>query len=95
MTSRPGTIALAIFRLRFWSEELATTAAFAAGLGTTHRALHFEGARLGRKPKATSGEAPDRKKEAELYLEEREEHPTQESGSSNRQLSTTFIPPLT
>ena len=39
--------------------------------------------------------ARNRKKEEELYNEEREENPAEEEGVSNRQLSSTFIPPLT
>jgi hypothetical protein len=91
---RLRTVALAIFGPRIGKEELAATAAFTSGRRTTHGALHFGGARPGRKRKRRSGSTPNRKKEEELCEEEREENPAQENGISNRLLSPTFIPPL-
>ena len=93
-TSRLGTVALAIFSPRIGMEELAATAAFAAGQRAAHRVRHFGDARPGRKRKRRTGSRPNRKKEAELYEEVREENPTQENGISIRLLSPTFIPPL-
>jgi len=52
-------------------------------------------ARPGRKRKRTTEPIPDRKKEEELYVEEREENPAEENGISNRLLPPLFIPPLT
>ena len=94
-TSRLKTVALAIFSPRIGNEELAATTALASGLRAAHRAHHFGDARPGRKRKRRTRRTPNRKKEEESYEEEREENPIQEDGFSNRQLSPTFIPPLT
>ena len=92
---RLRTVALTIDGSGIGTEELAATATFASDRRATHRARHFGDAGPGRKRKRTTQRTPDRKKEEELYAEEREENPAEENGISNRLLSPTFILPLT
>jgi len=92
---RLRTVALTIDGPGIGGEELVATAAFASDRRELHRPRHFADARPGRKRKRTTEPIPDRKKEEELYVEEREENPAEENGISNRLLSPTFIPPLT
>jgi len=93
--SRLKTIALAIFSPPIRNEKLAATVAFTSSVRAAHRPPHFGAAPSTRKRKREDPRRSDPKKEEELYEEEREEKSTEEDGNPKRQLSHTFIPPLT
>jgi len=95
LTRRLGTKTLAVGRPRVRKEELAAATAFSSGHRAAHRAPEPAVARFGRKSKKKTPKKIQGKKEEEFYAEGREENAPEENGISNRQLYTTFIPPLT
>jgi hypothetical protein len=98
--ARPATIRRQTIKLArgimpvLGKEKIAATALASSGNGT-HRVPSRKKIPAPPQSKITRTGSQEEKKEEELAREKSEENHSEENGISNRQKTTTFIPPLT
>jgi hypothetical protein len=92
---RRRTIELAIGIVAVRREEDVTAAALASVVLGTHRAPNRKKIQPSVQIQTTACGRTKTKKEEKIWLRKREENYPEEHGFSNRQFSTTIIPPLT